>query len=568
MTQSPAAATPTPPVPRPSAYIDVHCHIFNARDVPTYSFVEDVFLENEVLRVVGAPFVLLLTQIAARSAPTYQQEKEILAPSTSGPDVAEAKFEQRSDEEIFTQGFKHFLDEDRPFTDSEGITDTLPRDRFVRQLYEIFLPGRVPRDLIPQDFGATTAEPANIRALFNEMQASRKQKGDGLRQYIAQFLTYWAVRLAYPRFRLAQELGTLGPDPGIPRLLTPAMLDIGNWLAINRAGAEPTPPTSLSDQADLMRLICLQPRPSAVHGFIPFDPWRYADDCVLKRSPNALDLVDKALTCDGFIGVKLYPPMGFQASGNAARPPEEFPEAFRANHHSSPGKALDDALGDLYRYCIKHDVPIMAHCAATNGTSLRNSLCADPVFWHEVLKQDGFRTLRLNLSHFGAVWNLARTTERASDTTASDRTLLASDTVAWTGYIVRMIEENDFPNVYTDFGDFSVVLGRSDTELAKRTAIFERLGELVLNPANRKIRSRLMYGSDWLLLGREPGVENYYAQMRDQLLQQIKVSPDDFFWKNAARFLGLGASDRTRDRLRKFYLDNQGDPAVLDPFQA
>jgi predicted TIM-barrel fold metal-dependent hydrolase len=536
----------------PTAYIDIHCHIFNARDVPTYSFVEDVFLENEILRVLGAPMVLLITQIAARTAPTYQRERDALDHPKGGPYLTAASLDFPSDEVIFSEGFKAFLRDDTAFTDDQGRVEKLEKDRFVRQLYEIFLPGRIEPGV---RFESEAIEDKNVSDLFQALQDARKRKGNGIVEYTAQFLTYFAIRVAYPRFRLALELGTLSPDAGTPRLLTPSTLDIENWLSTARAGAEPTPPTRLAEQSELMRLIALQPRPSLVHGFIAFDPWRYADDVVLGRSPDALKIVDVALKHDGFIGVKLYPPMGFRAAGNVRRSRDDFPEEFRRRHANNPGRALDDALACLYAYCVENDVPIMAHCAATNGTNLKNARCADPVFWHEVLNNPKFRTLRLNLGHFGAVWNLDKTVVQASDD------------VSWTGYIVRMIEDNDFPNLYTDFGDFGVVLGRSDKELEQRKTIFEKLHSLVLDPKNTKIRSRLMYGSDWLLLGREPGFEAYYAQVHDYLLQELGTSPDEFFWKNAAGYLGLAQGDKTRDRLRKFYLDNQRDPAVLDPFQ-
>jgi predicted TIM-barrel fold metal-dependent hydrolase len=535
----------------PSAYIDVHCHIFNARDVPTYSFVEDVFLENEVLRGLGTPLVLLITQIAARTAPTYQREKDALDHPKGGPYLTAASLDFPSDEAIFSEGFKAFLRDDAAFTDDLVRVEKREKDRLVRQLYGIFLPDRIQQGAT---FSSETIQDRDISDLFNALQAARARKGNGIAEYIAQFLTYFAIRAAYPRFRLALELGMLGPDAGTPRLLTPSTLDIGNWLFTVRAGGEPTPPTTLAEQSELMRLIALQPRSSLVHGFIAFDPWRYADDVMQGRSPDALKVVDTALKRDGFIGVKLYPPMGFRATGNARRRSHDFPEQFRRDH-PDPGRALDDALARLYAYCVDNDVPIMAHCAATNGTSHKNAMCADPVFWHEVLSIPKLRTLRLNLGHFGAVWNLDKTE------------VLARDDLSWTGYIVRMIEDNDFPNLYTDFGDFSVVLGRSDRELERRKAIFERLHRIALNPKNTKIRSRLMYGSDWFLLGREPGFEAYYAQMHDHLLPELGASPDEFFWKNAARYLGLARDGRTRDRLRTFYSDNGRDPAVLDPFQ-
>ena len=41
---------------------------------------------------------------------------------------------------------------------------------------------------------------------------------------------------------------------------------------------------------------------------------------------------------------------------------------------------------------------------------------------------------------------------------------------------------------------------------------------------------------------------------------------EDFRWRNAARFLGLGATDKTRVRLAKFLTNYGADPAILAPF--
>ena len=69
-----------------------------------------------------------------------------------------------------------------------------------------------------------------------------------------------------------------------------------------------------------------------VHGFIGFDPLRKAlydrgkhkadesDPLAIVRTAievNEVPADGSATASGGFIGVKLYPPMGFQASGNA-----------------------------------------------------------------------------------------------------------------------------------------------------------------------------------------------------------------------------------------------------------
>ena len=129
-----------------------------------------------------------------------------------------------------------------------------------------------------------------------------------------------------------------------------------------------------------MSLISLvQPANRALHGFIGFDPWRQVVDEAQGNTPTALDVVKTAIETQGFIGVKIYPPMGFRATNNASVPQSTFaglepvtiPVAGR-------GTKIDDALMKLYTYCNTNEVPIMAHCAPSQGPTADAALQAHP----------------------------------------------------------------------------------------------------------------------------------------------------------------------------------------------
>src|ERR1700757_633586 len=53
-----------------------------------------------------------------------------------------------------------------------------------------------------------------------------------------------------------------------------------------------------------------------VHGFVPFCPFREALTSKDGRPGESMQLVMSAIDQYGFIGVKLYPPMGFAAWNN------------------------------------------------------------------------------------------------------------------------------------------------------------------------------------------------------------------------------------------------------------
>lgn len=550
-----AAPTPCPSagMPPASPRIDVHCHIFNVLDVPAYAFVEDVLIENWLLRIFAAPFATLLVRTADGVAPDYAREKKALE-AMLGVSQARVSTELPPDEKIFADGFTKFIKRDTSLLSDLRGERAQENARFARKLYETFLPRLFEERATATSFGLGLAmiEEGNIKALHESMQSVAAQRPalTDFAGYSAKSITYFINRLCRYRFQLADELAGLLPDTA-PRLLTPAILEIGNWLP--DSPVDPTPLTGLANQAELMHLISLHSKHALVHGFIGFDPWQYLDDIARNKSPNALEIVETALSEHGFIGVKLYPPMGFRATANTGRADSEFLPRL-VDGHPHLGEALDKALDALYDCCLKWDVPIMAHCAPSNAPSGERARCADPQYWKMVLEKDDKRkALRLNLGHFGGIWNLGNKT-----------TIQASLPISWTPAVVKLLAQG-FPNLYTDFGDFSIVLGRTKEEAKKRQAILQNLAQLIGDSA--LVRSRIMYGTDWLMLGREPGFEDFYSDVRDHIVCALGMSPENLFWKNAARFLGLAEGNQTRTRLCRFYSDNHRDPAVLDPLR-
>jgi predicted TIM-barrel fold metal-dependent hydrolase len=137
-----------------------------------------------------------------------------------------------------------------------------------------------------------------------------------------------------------------------------------------------------------------------MHGYISFDPLR----AVFHN--NGLDRIDPfklvrdAIDKHGFLGVKLYPPMGFLPLRNVQHRPAKFAYFIaKALPNVNIRKQLDEALGELYQYCTDNDVPIMAHAALSQASNASYEKFADPLNWDYALQQ--FGALRLNLAHFG-----------------------------------------------------------------------------------------------------------------------------------------------------------------------
>ena len=108
------------------------------------------------------------------------------------------------------------------------------------------------------------------------------------------------------------------------------------------------------------------------------------------RRPRASDMLIRCLEELGFLGVKMYPGLGY---------------------HPSPGSIYNepqtnDELRKIYTYCESHLIPITTHCSPGGAYSadilkvkaVRSEL-TNPSAWAGVLKE--FPQLYLDLAHFG-----------------------------------------------------------------------------------------------------------------------------------------------------------------------
>ena len=292
-------------------------------------------------------------------------------------------------------------------------------------------------------------------------------------------------------------------------------------------------------------------RPYAVHPWVSFCPWRQVVE------PKQFDLVRDAVENKGFIGVKLYPVMGFRPFGNAGAPDAAlYPPSLRARKDWDI--QLDLALGGLYDWCVDKNVPIMAHCSFSQFPSDAAGKRGAPSEWAKVFAQSRWSELRVNLGHLGGFWDLAKSASNG-----------------WTHDAVRLIAR--YANVYADIADDSDVMERTNTELADDKKVLEQLRAFLdewtgTDPASKfDPRKKLMYGTDWVMLSRAVDVSGYYAGMRDKLATQLRLNTADFFGLNGARFLGLdeprGKLPGATQRIEDFYISKGLAPEFLKRWQ-
>lgn len=210
---------------------------------------------------------------------------------------------------------------------------------------------------------------------------------------------------------------------------------------------------------------------------------------VTPQRSNYMELLDRAIQQLGFVGIKLYPSLGYTV---------DSPE-----------------MDAVYRYSLDHDVPILVHCTDGGFYAGRDAIAhSDPQAWAEVLAR--FPELRVCLAHFGGAAGLI------GETIADD---------SWTATVCDLIEAH--PNVYTDVACHVDMMAGGTAE-AQYFANLKRL----LNTS--PFRGRILFGTDSWLVRLHLTDEHFwrYFQARltaHQFEQMSEVAP--------RQFLGLPRSD-------------------------
>lgn len=496
----------------PSQGIDVHCHIFNASDLPVTQFVRQVLLVDyprlgDLLEPAIAFFVFLIDS----GAPNAQQEIDKLNEIHSGRVSLKAFLAGRKrrrkaiEKQIVTDALQRLWD-----GDIESTTNGTPlaidlatstKRGFVRKLY---------REAFPR---ARSVGTPDLEKLADQLALG----GVGLAGLVP-----WILSFTNYRFEILDELAHFSPpaenDIG---LYVPATVDYAYWL-----GEFDTTP--MTQQAEVMlKISLLKDLGYSMHGYIAFDPGRQA---LLERPETPDPVITNAIQAQKFLGVKLYPPMGFRSIGNADIPDSWFPKNLEAKLKPGIGKKIDDALLVLYRWCIDKDVPIMTHCGYSNYARPGYGERAAPSYWRDLLEYQPsrgsypFRNLRLNLGHSGGLKAFAEKDSNSSD---------------WLPTVIDMLNEVKYPNLYADVAFDEIALARTRKEKCQN----DYVKKFLKNTFEKKTNAarKIMYGSDWIMLGYQDKNAEYYEDMKKCFGEVFgsKELLDGFLGRNAARFLRL-----------------------------
>jgi predicted TIM-barrel fold metal-dependent hydrolase len=536
--------------------IDAHCHLFNESDLPVVRFLKIVFLgihQPDGAKLLDLQngdvldgLIYLFKILFAGKGPTASAE---LA------DLTEKNF-------------------------ALGPASVDPTDAAVRDELAVWL--RTEIDATGRDPGEVRGEAAVRAAILaaggagksstslklDSVQAAQATASAALAsQFDIGVYLRWFREFRRSRARLTDKLIAAHREQGaIPRLMTPAMVDYTCWLG-------ETPRSPFADQVDVFAAIARRPGETAVHGYVAYDPLHQVFT-EMKKQPedvsaaawavdqreSPLDRVRRALTSGGFLGVKLYPPMGFRAGSNVAAPSLNFPDPVnRVLGISDPELAarLDDALDRLYRLCTEADIdaPIMAHGGEGNQAGDGYGSRADPYYWLDVVRR--FPTLRVSVAHFGHF---------AYKTAMPDTELPGVLANTFEGAFAHHVVRNPAAPFFADLAYYEEVLNASR---AKRKVFADYL-KFYRDNADHDLE-HLMFGTDWVMLGNLPKAETYTGQIHDFLSKDCgfgKAALANIMWRSAVRFAGLGAGSGSRRRLERFYVTHGLDQARLRAFDA
>jgi predicted TIM-barrel fold metal-dependent hydrolase len=282
--------------------VDIHCHTFNADDLPVQGFIT---------HVVGRDRAKLLRALA------WALEKV-----TQG--MASGREEIKALDRLIQAGPGHFEADEEPALDQADA-----------EAGELLAELQAEDPVLVEDAGEEAAQ--DLPTVDAEGEESLFDRAEELRRYLK-----WVALFGKGRLALTRALLELYPDV---QLFTPLLVDF--------QGLGSTPRTSTTQQLELQERISRLGILGHFGGrqvlpFVGFDP----------RWPQAVPTVQKAVESCGCVGVKMYPPMGFLPLGNTDAQPERMSPALAAE--------VDGRLRDLYDWCVENDVPITAHSNATN----------------------------------------------------------------------------------------------------------------------------------------------------------------------------------------------------------
>lgn len=296
-----------------------------------------------------------------------------------------------------------------------------------------------------------------------------------------------------------------------------SLVDFDYWLGNSRPK---------SGRGDQIRLHALLSRLSGGYmlPLVAYNPW---SDIV--RNDESFDYVVDAIDKFGFVGIKIYPPMGYYPYGN-----DELPVLSPGDRPDS--KLLDKKLARMFKWAAERGVPVMAHTNESMGRDDDSDEYGGPRGWGKLFEaaQDGnWPSPTINAAHFGG-----------------DAPKEGHPEQNWPQQFGELMKAPKGDRLFGDLGYWSALrqcpakgAPDSDCTIAKT-----RIQAAI--KADPKVVDRVMYGTDWLMLSKETKWANYAGELASNLEGTLPL--DKVMYQNALNCFGLGYGQKHRERVVKF----------------
>ena len=275
--------------------------------------------------------------------------------------------------------------------------------------------------------------------------------------------------------------------------------------------------------------------------FIMFDPRREIENFKFPAAEMmARDAIKKAIEDYGFLGVKMYPALGYHPDPESIYNPE----------------SVNKELREIYKYCDKNRIPITTHCSRDGAYSSelirsRQSVkfLSSPLYWEKVLND--YPDINLNLAHFGGGWDFLRKDDRDFESWTREILKLMkkyknvyADVSSHSGALMSKISNNYFKDIYRDF--------EFDPKQIKKVNNKEYFKILNCLLDDESYRYKILFGTDWPMT-RHSWYEKTYVQFFIDGLG--KDNFEQIALKNPLKF--LFPEDKVPERIEKFHKENE-----------
>lgn len=485
--------------------IDVHSHVFNAAYLP----LRGIFISRGVPRGVASPLARLLQDVVERddALPRLHASALSRSPLVAAKDDASA-------------GWAALLDSGSdPVTTFAREVDTDFLESHAAEIDEAA--AEMDRHFPETAAGALGMEAAAPFGIRSEAEAAigadlARRPAGWLRRKLRWLLMRvaaiiqggmrfigWVMLLLSRETRIAQSLADTYPEAS---LFVHHMMDMDPHYARYHSAGSLYPFVDL--QLRRMRALAVSSK-GRLLTFVAYSPFR----------EDGVEIVEKWLH-RGCAGVKFYAPNGYRPIGNTKSD---------LDGTGQDAAAVDARNLELFRLCVRLDVPIFAHCQPGEMEAWPRAGClSDPAGWARVLAMDGLKNLRLCLGHAGGEGWTAPPGEE--DAEGANRCGAGARFV--NGVVELCVR---YPNVFCEFGCLEGIF-----DPAERARFATRLAAYVQQHGDALSR-KLLYGSDWHMLAKAPAPGRYDDAFRTAFASSPVLQPlqERFFFRNTLDYLNL-----------------------------